>query len=312
VSGPFHGGSEAPAVAAVVVSFEARAPLLSCLASLRAHVRLPLDVVVVDNASGDGSSAAVRSAFPEASVLANAENLGFARACNQGLFATRAPRVLFLNPDARVEDGAVEALATHLERRTDVGVVGPRTVFPDGTPQVSTGAFLTPLSEWSQRRLVRGVRRRSPAALREAERRHAREYEPDWVSGSCMLARREALVAVGGWDEGYFLYEEDVDLCLRLRRAGWRAAFAPDAVVVHVLGASARAAPARSRLEYHRSHLRYYRLHNGPWASALLRAYLAVLGVRQAVRPCPHEPKALELLRLAASAHPCYRTGATS
>ena len=150
--------------------------------------------------------------------------------------------------------------------------MGPLTRNPDGSVQVSFGPDLTPIAEWRQRRLVRGVRERRPAALREAEARATAESEPDWVSGSCFLARREALEAVGGFDEGFFLYEEDVDLCLRVRRAGWRVVYTPAAEVRHALGRSMAQAPARARLEYDRSHLRYYRKHNGAAQTALLRA----------------------------------------
>ena len=192
------------------------------------------------------------------------ENVGFARACNQGWRASRAPHVLFLNPDAEVTPGAVETLVGLLESRPAVGAVGPRTRSADGTIQVSTGPDLTPLAELRQRRLVLGVARREPGRSREAEALHAREHEPAWVSGSCLIARRAALEAVGGFDEGFFLYEEDADLCRRLRQAGWRVVFTPAAEVRHQLGRSMSKAPRRARLEYHRSHLRYYRKHNGP------------------------------------------------
>ncbi|MFN8094607.1 MAG: glycosyltransferase [Vicinamibacteria bacterium] len=138
-----------------------------------------------------------------------------------------APLVLFLNPDAEVLPGALPALAAVFDRRSDAGVAGPRTLNDDGTVQVSTGPDLTLASERRQRRLVAGVRDRAPWALAEADARHSREHEPDWVSGSCLMARREALEAVGGFDEGYFLYEEDADLCRRVRAAGFRVVFTP-------------------------------------------------------------------------------------
>jgi GT2 family glycosyltransferase len=165
-------------------------------------------------------------------------------------------------------------LVSRLDARPRLGVVGPRTLSPDGSVQVSFGPALTPLAEWRQRRLVRGVKRGDPAALKEAAARAGVEQEPEWLSGSCLLARKEALDAVGGFDEGFFLYEEDVDLCLRLRRAGWGVLFTPAAEVVHHLGRSMEADPARARLEYHRSHLRFYRKHNGPVLAATLRAFI--------------------------------------
>jgi GT2 family glycosyltransferase len=165
-------------------------------------------------------------------------------------------------------------MAALLDRRPRVGAVGPRTVGADGTVQVSFGPPLTPLGEWRQRRLVRGVRGRDPGALARAGALAAVEHEPAWLSASCLMARREALAEVGGFDEAFFLYEEDVDLCLRLRRAGWSVVFTPAAAVVHHLGRSTEADPARARLEYHRSHLRYYRKHNGLLSTAALRALI--------------------------------------
>jgi N-acetylglucosaminyl-diphospho-decaprenol L-rhamnosyltransferase len=262
-------------VSVVIVSFNTRPHLLRCVASLETHVTLPLQILVVDNASDDGSAEAVRSGHPAVQVIENNANLGFAAACNRGLREARAPYVLLLNSDAEVCAGAVEGLAAVLDARADVGIVGPRTVGHDGGPQVSFGPDLTPLAEWRQRRLLRAVRERRPEAIREVEALCAREQEPAWVSGACLLARKSALEAVGGLDERFFLYEEDVDLCLRVRQAGWRILYTPGAVVMHHLGRSMEKIPALSRLEYDRSHLRFYAKHRGPGARALLHLYLA-------------------------------------
>jgi GT2 family glycosyltransferase len=263
-----------PRVTAVVVSYNTREQLRRCLASLRAHAAVSCEVVVVDNASADGSADAVENEFPEARLIRNRENVGFSRANNQALPEVRAAYVLILNSDAELTPGALPALAALLAARPRLGAVGPRTLSADGTVQVSFGPALTPLAEWRQRRLVRGVKRRDPAALKQATARAATEHEPEWISGSCLLARKEALDSVGGFDESFFLYEEDVDLCLRLRRAGWSILFTPAAEVVHHLGRSTQADPAHARLEYHRSHLRFYRKHNGRVLAAALRAFI--------------------------------------
>jgi N-acetylglucosaminyl-diphospho-decaprenol L-rhamnosyltransferase len=295
-----------PPLAVVIVSFEAREALLACLDSLVRHAPPPFETAVVDNASTDGSAGAVRALHPEVTVVARGENAGFARAGNLGLRATSAPSVLFLNPDAEVLPGAVEALLSALEARPDAALVGPRLRSPDGRVEVSTGPDLTPLAEWRQRRRVRGVDRGDPTALRNVTARHSREHEPDWVSGAAFLARRQALESVGGFDEGFFLYEEDADLCRRLRHAGWRVLFTPAAEIRHRRGVSMARAPARARLEYHRSHLRYYRKHNGPLARALLRLLLLgralIDGTRSLVRgDVGGRDEALALLRLTLS-----------
>lgn len=265
-------------VAVVVVSYEARDTLLASLAALREHAGLPVELVVVDNASRDGSAEAVRERHPEALVIANGDNAGFGRACNQGWRASRAPLVLFLNPDAEVAPGAVATLAALLDERPEIGAAGPRTRSADGTIQVSTGPDLGWIAEAGQRRLVRAVARRDPRALAQAELRHSLEHEPDWVSGSCLIARRAALEAVSGFDDRFFLYEEDADLCRRLRAAGWRVVYTPAAEVRHQLGRSMAKAPGRARLEYHRSHLLYYRKHNRFLSRAALVALLAGRG----------------------------------
>jgi N-acetylglucosaminyl-diphospho-decaprenol L-rhamnosyltransferase len=274
----------APSVAVVIVTFESAETLGACLDSLRRYVGIPYEIAVVDNASTDGSATLARDHPAGARVIENPANLGFAAACNQGLRGTSASHVLFLNPDAEVTAGALEVLVAALDSRPSVGAVGPRTCHDDGTIQVSTGPDLTLMTEMRQRRLVRGVRDREPRAVLEASARHATEHEPAWVSGACLMARREALEAVGGFDEEFFLYEEDADLCRRLREAGWRVLFTPAAEIRHRLGRSMARTPERSRLEYHRSHLRYYRKHNGLLARGALRALLAGRGIAGLVR----------------------------
>jgi len=291
-------------VAVVVVSFESREEVLACLDSVARHAGCPVETVVVDNASSDRTAEAVRERHPEVRILANAVNVGFAGACNQGLAASSAPFVLFLNPDAELEAGALPTLLARLSARPDLGVVAPRIRRPDGTVEVSTGRDLTPLSEWRQRRLVRGAARGDATALAEAAARHSVEHEPDWVSGAALLARRAALEAVAGFDAGFFLYEEDADLCRRLREAGWRVAFTPDADVRHRRGASMSRAASRARLEYHRSHLRYYARHNAPPARIALRLLLlgrALVGLPASVlrRGSSAPAEARGLLRLA-------------
>lgn len=265
-----------PRVSAVLVSYNTREHLLRALASLRA-VTLPCEAIVVDNASADGSAEAVEGAFPRTRVLRGASNQGFAAAMNRGIGAAAGTYVLALNSDAELQAGALEAMAAILDARPDVALVGPRTRNADGTIQLSFGPDLAPLDEWHQARLVRGVRRRDPRVLAAVEALAARERDADWVSGSCFLARREALLAVGLFDEGFFLYEEDADLCLRLRKARHRILFTPAAEVVHAQGESGKGSDL-ARREYDRSHLRYYRKHNGRFLTLLLQLSLALRG----------------------------------
>jgi len=264
--------TETTGVAVVVVSFETRDTLLECLDALARESAA--ETVLVDNASRDGSAEAVRGRFPQVRLVANPANVGFGAACNQGARESRSPLLLFLNPDATLAPGGLAALATLLAARPQVGVVGPRTRSADGAIQVSTGPDLTLLSELRQRRLVRGVARRDPSQLAAAEALHAYEREVDWVSGACLMVRREVLGDVGAFDEGYFLFVEDMDWCRRIRDAGWTVVYLPDAVVTHHIGVSRGAVPAWVVRARHRGMLRHVRKHFGaPWP---VRAAIAV------------------------------------
>ena len=262
-------------VTVVVVSYETRNALLRCLDSVRRHADLEYEVRVVDNASTDGSAAAVREHHPQARVFENASNVGFARAANQGYRSGEAPYVLFLNSDARLEPGALPVLVSRLESDSEMAAVGPQIRRPDGSIELSFGSDLTLSSEREQRRRIRGLREGRREVIAEIERLCSKDWSPDWLSAACLLVRRKALKAVDGFDEDYFLYEEDADLGLRLRRAGWWLLFTPTARVIHQAGLSARVTAASSRLAYERSHVLYYKKHRGLAETLLLRKYLA-------------------------------------
>lgn len=261
-------------VTAVVVSFNTRADTLRCLRSLRQQIGLPAEIVVVDNASQDGSVEAIRADFPDVALLACDTNVGYGTANNRALARVQTPYALLVNSDAELHPGTIEALTQCLDAHAQVAAAGPRTLNSDGTPQLSWGPRLTILSEWRHRRWRRAVATGKTWACARLAALTQRAHAPDWLSGSCLLLRMESLRQVGFFDEGYFLYEEDADLCLRLRRAHWTLAFVPEAEIVHHSGRSAATTPEPARLEYHRSHLRYYRLHNGALETALLRGWL--------------------------------------
>ncbi|MFN2505165.1 MAG: glycosyltransferase family 2 protein [Acidimicrobiales bacterium] len=245
-------------MAAVVVNYNARDHLVRCVQSLRADG--VTEIVVVDNASSDGSEAALADSDAEARWLPTGANLGYGKAANRGVGVTSAPYVMVLNPDVLVEPGTVKALVAALERDPALAVVGPRVEQPDGSlypsarrfPDLGTAAghaflgYVAPDNRFSR-----------AYKLLDWDHRHAGDV--DWVSGSCLLARRTAYEGVGGFDERYFMYVEDVDLCWRLWRAGWRVGYEPSGRVVHAGAASTNQAPYRMILEHHRSLWRFAR-----------------------------------------------------
>jgi GT2 family glycosyltransferase len=255
----------------VVVSFNARADLNRCLQSVVAHPpEATSEIVVVDNASQDGSADAA-AAVTGVRVIRSDRNVGFAAASNVGIRASGGSHVLLLNSDTIVPPGVLDRLLGRLRREPGVGVVGPRLVDGSGRPELSFGPMISPLAEWHQRRLVRALAAGEPWAVAHVDKVTHEEQRPDWVSGACLLVRRIDADAVGLLDERYFMYTEDVDFCAAIRRLGRTILFTPVAEVVHLRGRSVAAAPEATRAAYERSHLAFYRKHH-PWIAPFLRA----------------------------------------
>ena len=267
-----------PTLDIVIVSFNARADLEACLGSLHeAPPQIAHRVVVVDNASADGSADAVAERWPAVRVIRNAGNVGFARANNIGIRATSGDLVLLLNSDTIVPRGAIDRLVAALERRPQAAVAGPRLVDAGGVPELSFGRMIGPWNEARQRALGWAHARGLAAARRFVARSTAHEQWPDWVSGACLLAWRADAEEAGLLDERYFMYAEDVDFCAAIRARGRRVLFTPEAEIVHLRGRSRAAAPEATRLAYRRSQLAFYAKHHPAWLP-VLRAYLRVKG----------------------------------
>jgi N-acetylglucosaminyl-diphospho-decaprenol L-rhamnosyltransferase len=269
----------------VVVNYEAGPLLTACVRTLRADTSAGApEVVVVDNGSDDGSVAALREAFPDVPVLDPGGNVGYSAAANVGIAATSAPVVAVCNPDLLVGAGTGAALLARLDAEPDLAAVGPAIFEPDGSWYPS--ARQVP-------RLIDAVGH-GTVGLVKRENRFTRRYreldadptqprDVDWVSGAAVWLRRSALDEVGGWDDGYFMYVEDVDLCWRLGKAGWRIAYEPGGSVTHVQGASTDRRPYRMIVEHHRSLYRFAGKRWHGWRRALLVPAAGYLGVRAGV-----------------------------
>ena len=263
-------------LAVIIVSYNTRQDLLTTLGSLQTNPPRDLQqIVVVDNASSDGSVAAVRERFPSVEVVPLDRNAGFAAANNVGFRQTTAPLVLLLNSDTIVPSGAIDRLVDRLVA-THATVAGPRLVDATGWPEVSHGPMISPLAELRQRARVRRGDERTPGARRLVDGLVAREQEVDWVSGACLLVRRDAAVEAGLLDERYFMYEEDVDFCAAIRARGGRVIFTPAAEVTHLRGRSIRASGSGSS-HYDRSHLAFYEKHHPQWVP-LLKLWMRLRG----------------------------------
>ncbi|HKE97832.1 MAG TPA: glycosyltransferase family 2 protein [Actinomycetes bacterium] len=288
--GPTPGGATAPPLCSVVlVSYHSAEDLPGSVTTLAAAAPGQLlEVVVVDNASGDGSAEVARglgagTGLP-LKVIESPTNDGYARAANLGAAATGGDWLLVANPDTRFAPGSLARLLATGAADPTIGCVGPHLRNPDGSdyptgrrfPSVLVGALhallgtVWPGNPATRRYHLTGVDRSVPVQV-------------DWVSGACMCVRRQAWEKVGGFDPGYFMYAEDMDLCLRIARAGWRVVFDGGAEVVHTVGGSTRYRPYRKVLDHHRSALRFYVRHHRRDPRILLApgvaAFLAARGL---------------------------------
>lgn len=248
----------------VLVNWNTRDYLLGALKSIYDSTpSIAFEVIVVDNASSDGSAEAVAREYPTVTLIANRANEGYARANNQGLEASTGTCVLLLNPDVVLPKGGLDRAVEVLESRPEVGALGVRLVNPDGSPQRSVRGFPTPMSVvWEATGLSR-LLPNSPVfgAYRMSWFTYDREAEVEQPMGTFLLIRREAIEQVGPLDERFTIFFNEVDWCFRARRQGWKILFTPEVEVVHYGGSSTKQVSAKMAWESRRGLLDYYRKH---------------------------------------------------
>jgi len=269
----------------VILSWNVRNLLRQCLDSVLNHPRpTATEIIVVDNASSDGSAEMVRAEFPQVKLIVNTINRGYTGGNNDGIATATGRYVLILNPDTRVVGDALSTLVEYADAHPDVGVVGPQLVNPDGSVQSSRRRFPTLMtglfeSTWLQ-----------PLAPRRVLRDYYLQDQPDdvpqevdWVTGACLLVRREAIQQVGGLDEGFFMYSEELDWCRRIKQAGWKIVYLPQAQVMHYVGQSSDQVVAQRHIYFQTSKVRYFRKHHGALAAGVLRIALLTMYLGQLV-----------------------------
>ncbi len=276
-----------------IVSYRCEGLLRDCLTSLREHPpNREMSVHVVDNASGDGTAEMVAREFPEVRLTACERNLGFSAANNIAIRDSDSEYVLVLNPDTRVTEGALDRLLELMDERPGIGICGPRLELEDGSfDHAAKRSFPTPLSALGH---FTGVGRGRESGTLAAYRAPDVDSGPvDAVNGAFMLIRREALDQVGAFDEGYWMYMEDLDLCYRFKEAGWLTWYEPAATVIHIkAGTSGTERSLRLNRAFHYGMYRFYRKHYAAQRSVVtnLAVYvgiavkLAVSVVRTAAR----------------------------
>ncbi|MDZ7392974.1 MAG: glycosyltransferase family 2 protein [candidate division KSB1 bacterium] len=262
----------------IIPNYNTRGLLEGCLRSIFATcARLHVEVVVVDNASTDGSAAMVQSRFPQVRLVQNSQNVGFARAVNHGLNLASGEFLLLLNSDTEVKPGALEYCVEFLVRRPRAGAVGCRLVNPDGSLQPSCESFMSFAGiVWEAvflDKLFPGSRLFGRMHLTYFT--YDREEQVDYVKGAFLMTRRQTLEDVGLLDERFFFYGEEMDWCYRARRKGWEVWFTPGATVVHYGGGSGDPVAPEIFVQLHKSRFLFYQKHHPPLSSVIARVVLA-------------------------------------
>jgi len=272
----------------VIVSWNVRDLLRRCLRSIEAEAGmagddLALEIVVVDNASVDGSVEMVRAEFPHVRLITNDENRGFTVANNQGLALGQGRYLLLLNPDTEVTGDALATMVRSMDSDPEVGALGPQLRYPDGSLQSSRRRFPTFATALVESTVVQewwGDNR----ALRRyymADTPDDAVQSVDWVVGACLLVRRQAYEQVGGLDEGFFMYSEEMDWCRRIKDAGWLVVYLPTATVIHHEGRSSEQVVPARHIHFQSSKVRYFRKHHGTFQAEALRWFLLATYVYQ-------------------------------
>jgi GT2 family glycosyltransferase len=263
-------GNKLKDLSGIIVNHNSQSYLKQTLSSLSKSLNsLNHEIIVVDNASSDGSLEAVKQDFPWVKRIALSQNVGFARGNNVGARQACGQYLFLLNNDTYVPTGAIQKLLELKKQHPEFGIVAPIILHPDETLQLSWGKDLHLFSEVFLKYFASGW-----YAWRFKRKRGRISQNVDWVSGACFLIERKLFEQIGGFDENFFLYAEDADLCRRIRKLGYTIHLTSEAWIIHYQGQSVSQYPGRFLHEAKRSQLYYYYKHNGRYSAAMLRFYL--------------------------------------
>ncbi|MGE5222657.1 MAG: glycosyltransferase family 2 protein [Omnitrophica WOR_2 bacterium] len=252
----------------IIINWNTHDLLGQCLRSIFANPPgSDFEIWVIDNGSTDRSLEMLKESFPSVKVIANHENVGFARANNQGMQQAEGEYFLLINSDTIVQPGAIDGMLHTAEENPEAGIVGCKLLNQDGSIQESWAEFPTVASEI----LGRNFRKRTQVSSGEAL------YRVDWVGGACLLVRKEAVQQVGMLDESYFMYSEEVDWCYRMKASGWNTYFLESVEIIHLGGGSARRTSFDQLLRLYDSKLRFFKKNYGKWQARLLKSCLILV-----------------------------------
>jgi N-acetylglucosaminyl-diphospho-decaprenol L-rhamnosyltransferase len=251
----------------IIVNYYSSASLKNCLESVYQTLRkTSLEVIIVDNSQNDPGMASLKESYPQVRVIQNATNVGFAKANNQGALSAQGKTLLFLNPDTILADQAIEEMVTHLESNPDIGALGPKVLNTDGSLQYSCRRFPTLMTGFFNRySLLSRWFPDNPYTVQYLMKDyyHDENREVDWLSGCCIMVPHDVFEKAGGFDEHYFLFNEDIDLCRTIGQNGFKIMYFPLAKITHHVSTSNCKVPARIIIKRHLGMKYYYGKHHG-------------------------------------------------
>lgn len=270
-------------VSIIIVNYNGMEVVLDCLASIgRCLTMTNLEVIVIDNNSKDGSPGLIAKKFPQVRLFCQEENIGFGAANNVGVKQAQGQYVFLLNSDTLLIDNPLPNLIAKLKQNPTVGIVGPKLLNPDGSFQLSTAYEIGLLGEF---RTLQEVRKYRKTEQRSAlAKQYRTDKYVDIVVGAAMLMERSLYEKMGGFDENFFMYFEESDLCQRVRNLGYKILYTPEVSVIHIGGQSVAQVAGKMADEYRRSQRYYYRKHRPRWEQWVLHQYLACKRWRQSLR----------------------------
>ncbi len=264
----------------IIVNYNTRVLLHQCIQSVRdAADRISIEIIVVDNNSGDGSAAMIQSCFPDVQLIGNDKNLGFSAACNQGLKTMRGIYACLLNPDTIVCNGALEHMVKLMQTHSRIGALGCKLLNDDGTEQCSCFRFYSLKRVMYDYCLLPKQINKSILIGDYDSKDLGTPTSVDWVLGACLFLRSKAIAEVGFLDEDLFMYSEEVDWCYRAKKKGWEIWFTPDAEIIHYGGQAAKQESHPALVELYRSRYQFFRKHHGLFLAYYLRILVAFLTI---------------------------------
>jgi len=265
-------------ISIILVNYNGCEFLVECLDSIYRVINSDCEVIIIDNSSTDDSIEIVRDRFPSVRLICSKVNLGFGKASNLAVDRVQCKYILFLNTDTILAENIPQILSDYLQQHQDIGVIGSRITFEDGSYQLSAGKLPNLAIElWDKIRY--GLDRRWHQLFSGIyDRQYSKVQEVGWVTGACLMIRRDLFVRLGGFDESFFMYFEDKDICKRVRDTGFKVVYYPETSLIHLLGGSSQGIKKSINTYYRNSQLYYYQKHLGKFQIAILKLYLRLSG----------------------------------